>query len=99
MSDLFASLFIFEMANNHQGSVEHGLQIIRAMGKIARQHCLTGAIKFQYRDLDTLTHADFRARADIKHIPRFLSTRLASNDFAALVMAARQEGLITICTP
>ena len=32
MTELFHDLFVFEMANNHQGSVEHGLRIIDAMG-------------------------------------------------------------------
>ncbi len=29
-------LFIFEMANNHMGSLEHGLNMIRAFADIAR---------------------------------------------------------------
>lgn len=99
MNDLFRALFVFEMANNHQGSVEHGLKIIRAMGKIARSYHLKAAIKFQYRDLDTLIHPDYAARTDVKHIPRFLSTRLAPAQFAELIAATRDEGLITICTP
>ncbi len=35
--DLFKDLFIFEMANNHQGSLEHGLRIIQAMADIKNQ--------------------------------------------------------------
>ncbi len=38
MSKLFNDLFIFEMANSHQGDVEHGKDIIREMGKIARKY-------------------------------------------------------------
>ena len=33
--ELFNDLFIFEMANNHQGDVSHGISIIKEMGKIA----------------------------------------------------------------
>ena len=29
---MFENLFVFEMANNHQGSVDHGLKIIEKMG-------------------------------------------------------------------
>ena len=29
-------LFIFEMANNHQGSVEHGKRIIREMAEAVK---------------------------------------------------------------
>ena len=32
------SFFVFEMANNHQGSLDHGLNIIREMGKIADEY-------------------------------------------------------------
>ena len=35
MNKIFEDLFIFEMANSHQGSVEHGKDIIHEMGKIA----------------------------------------------------------------
>jgi len=99
MSDLFKDLFVFEMANNHQGSIEHGLKIINAMGKLARTHGIRAGVKFQYRDLNTLVHPDYKNREDVKHIPRFLSTRLTSNEFSTLVGAVRDEGMITITTP
>ena len=38
MSRLFNDLFIFEMANSHQGDVEHGKDIIHEMGKIAKNY-------------------------------------------------------------
>ena len=52
----FDNLFIFEMANNHQGSLEHGLRIVRAMAEIARRRGIRAAVKLQYRDLDTMIH-------------------------------------------
>lgn len=99
MNELFRDLFIFEMANNHQGSLEHGLRIIREMGRIARRHQVKGVIKFQYRDLDTLVHPAFRDRKDVKHVPRFYGTRLSKNDYQIMIGAARDEGLLTACTP
>jgi len=99
MKNIFKNLFIFEMANNHQGSVEHGLEIINAMGKIIRKYKIQGAVKFQYRDLDTLIHPDFAKRDDVKHIQRFLNTRLSKDEFLTLVEAVRDQGLITICSP
>ena len=33
----FENLFIYEMANNHQGSVEHGKKIIDEMSKISKK--------------------------------------------------------------
>lgn len=98
-SAIFRDLFIFEMANNHQGDVGHGLTIIREMGKIARKYGIKAAVKFQYRDLDTFIHPDFRERNDVKHIPRFLSTRLSKNEYLTMLQAVRDEGMITVVTP
>jgi N-acetylneuraminate synthase len=99
MNRLFEDLFIFEMANNHQGSVEHGLKIIEAMGNIRRRYNLNAAIKFQYRELDTFIHPAFRTRKDVKHIPRFLETRLSDAEFLRMVEAVRQEEMQVIVTP
>lgn len=95
----FEDLFIFEMANSHQGSVEHGIDIIKAMGKIARKHNIKAAVKLQYRDLNTFIHPDFKKREDVNHIPRFMSTELNYDQFSILVDAVRAEGMIAISTP
>lgn len=99
MNPIFQDLFIFEMANNHQGSVDHGLKIIEAMGRIRRRHGIQAAIKFQYRDLDTFIHPDFRDRKDVKHIPRFLDTRLTDADFRRLAEAVKQQEMLLVVTP
>lgn len=98
-SGIFDGLIIFEMANSHQGSVEHGIDIIRAMGKIARKYNIRAAVKLQYRDLDTFIHPDFKNRTDVKHIPRFMSTKLNYDQFTELVEAVRAEGMVTMSTP
>ena len=99
MNDRFKELFIFEMANNHQGSVQHGLDIIHALGEVTRKYKINAAVKFQYRDLDTMIHPEYINRSDVKHIPRFLSTRLSGDEFYTLVQAVRDEGMHTMCTP
>ena len=63
MTNAFSDLlFVFEMANNHQGDVEHGRRIISEMGQIAARHAIQAAVKLQYRDLDTFIHPDYRDR-------------------------------------
>jgi sialic acid synthase SpsE/quercetin dioxygenase-like cupin family protein len=99
MKDLFKELFIFEIANNHQGNLAHGKRIISEMGKIAHKLGINAAIKFQYRDLDTLVHPEFINSKNVKHIPRFLETRLMPDEFAVLVDAARKDGMRIIVTP
>ncbi len=96
---IYDDLFIFEMANSHQGSVEHGIDIIHAMGKIARKYNIKAAVKLQYRELDTFIHPDYKDRTDVKHIPRFMSTRLTFEQFSELVNAVRAEGMLTMSTP
>lgn len=95
----FGDLFICEMANNHQGSVEHGLTIIRACADVCRAAGVRGAIKLQFRDLDTFIHPAFRDAEEPKHIERFLSTRLTEEQFGVLVEATKAEELVSIATP
>ncbi len=99
MTDLLDNLYIFEMANNHQGSVEHGLSIIDACARIARRHRIRAAVKLQFRELDSFIHPDFRDKPDVAHIPRFLSTELDKGQFRTLVDAIRGEGMTAVATP
>lgn len=95
----FNDLFIFEMANNHQGSVEHGKKIINEIADVSGKAGARGAIKLQFRDLDTFIHPHHRDSATNKHISRFLSTRLSEEQFSELVAEIRKRGLISVCTP
>ena len=74
-------LFIFEMANNHTGSVEHGLRIVRAMREVSKDFPFNIGIKLQYRDIDTFIHPDYQNRTDLKFVKRFSETRLSWDDY------------------
>lgn len=95
----FRDLFVLDLANNHQGSVEHGLRVIREHGEVARRHGVRAAMKFQFRQLDTFVHPSHQKNSSNKHIPRFLSTRLSEEDFSRLLAEVRKQGLISACTP
>jgi N-acetylneuraminate synthase len=99
MNDLLENLYIFEMANNHQGSVAHGLRIIDAAARIARTRKVKAAVKLQFRELDTFVHDDFKDRDDLPHIPRFMSTKLDKDDFRKLTDAIKDAGLVPVATP
>ncbi len=99
MTDLLDDLFVFEMANNHQGSVAHGQKVIEAAARIARTHKIKAAVKLQFRELDSFIHPDWKGREDAKHIPRFESTRLSEGEFRQLVRTTREEGLVAMATP
>jgi sialic acid synthase SpsE/mannose-6-phosphate isomerase-like protein (cupin superfamily) len=97
--DLFKDLFIFEMANNHMGDVKHGLKIIGDFHKVSRGFPFNFAFKFQYRDLETFIHPDYKGRQDIKYVKRFTETRLTEKEFITLRNALRKFGFIAVCTP
>ena len=99
MDKILSDLIIFEMANSHQGSVEHGIAIIREMAKITRKYNVKGGVKLQYRNLDTFIHPCYKGNTEVKHISRFESTRLEKEDFDILVETIREEGLIPLSTP
>ena len=97
-----APLFVFEMANNHMGDVEHGLKIIRGIYEVVKDFSNLGwtfAFKFQYRDLDTFIHPDCKNRMDLKYVKRFSETKLSGENTLALKNEAQKLGFITICTP
>src|SRR3990167_9381613 len=90
--------YIFEMANNHMGSVEHAKRIVDEFAVLVKKYTLTAGIKLQFRQLDTLIHKDFQD-SDIKHIKRFRETRLTKEQFSEIVTYIRKKGLLTIATP
>ena len=95
----FHNLFIFEMANNHMGDVEHGLRIIKEFHEARKGFDFNFAFKLQYRDLDTFIHPDFKGRKDIKYVKRFEETRLAEPHLKRLKDEMVRLGFVSICTP
>ena len=92
-------LFIFEMANNHMGSVEHGLTMIRAFADVASPFKFQFCFKFQFRNLDTFIHPDFKSRMELKNVKRFSETKLSRDQFQQLKDALSENGFLSICTP
>ena len=95
----FRDLFVLDLANNHQGSLEHGLEAIRRHADVINKHGVRGAIKFQFRDLDCFINPHHQTNSGNKHIPRFLSTRLGWEEYARLFDEVKAKGLYTMCTP
>ena len=92
-------LFVFEMANNHMGDVEHGLRVIREFAIVKSNFPeFDFAIKFQFRNMDTFIHPDYRDRMDLKYVKRFSETRLTKGQFLKLKLEAESFGFISMCT-
>lgn len=98
-NDIFHELFVLELANNHLGRVERGLQIIRDFSKVVRYNSVRAAIKLQIRDVETFIHKDFLDRQDIRYIKKTVSTRLSKEEFATLVEAIRRASCLPMATP
>lgn len=93
-------LFVFEIANNHQGNITHGQKIIDEIRSVCNDFPeFDYAFKFQYRDLDTFIHPAYKARTDIKNVKRFQDTRLNTEQFSVLLDYVKQNNFIAICTP
>lgn len=101
MSPTQKPFVVFEMANNHMGSLDHGLAILRAFGACVEpfRETLTFGFKLQYRDLDTFIHPHFQARTDLKFVKRFQETRLSESAFLELRREMDRQGFIPVCTP
>ena len=95
----FKDLFVLDMANNHQGDVKHGLNIVRSFAKVVKGREARAALKFQFRQLDTFIHPDHQKKSDHKQVQRFMSTRLLRDKYQLLVDEVRTSGLISMCTP
>lgn len=94
-------LVVFEMANNHIGSLQHGLTILRTFGDLVTpfRDAFDFAFKLQYRQLDTFIHPSYQGRQDIKFVKRFEETRLSEAEFLQLRHGMRENGFLAICTP
>ena len=97
--DIFEDLFVLELANNHWGTLERGLQIIKEFGTVVRYNNVRAAIKLQLRDIDNFIHKDFLNREDIRYIKKTLDTRLTRDELAQLVEAVRRAGCVRLATP
>jgi sialic acid synthase SpsE/mannose-6-phosphate isomerase-like protein (cupin superfamily) len=95
----FNGLFTYDLANNHQGDVDHALNIINELGKVNKKAGVRGALKFQFRQLDTFIHPDYKKKKDVKHIPRFMETALNLQQYELLTEAVIKNGMLTMCTP
>ena len=91
-------LFVFEMANNHMGDVEHGLRIVRAFKEITQGLDFHFSVKLQHRH-DSFFHPEYVQRTDYKYIKRFQETKLSKDVFKRLKDEIQNQGFISMCTP
>ena len=98
-ADVFENLFVLEAANNHWGSLERGLRIVREYGTVVRYNNVRAAIKFQFRDVDSFIHPEFQGSEDLRYIKKTEATRLTVEEFGAIVKETVRVGCIPMATP
>jgi sialic acid synthase SpsE/mannose-6-phosphate isomerase-like protein (cupin superfamily) len=92
-------LFIYEMANNHMGDVEHGLRIVRELKTASEGYSFGFCVKLQYRDVDSCIHPAYRERFDLKYVKRFSETHLSWDKYRQIKDAIVDAGFLSMCTP
>ena len=90
--------YIFEMANNHMGSVSHAKKIIDEFSNLSIMQDLNAGIKLQFRNLDTFIHKDFK-NSELKYVKRFNETKLPINEIAEIIDYIHQKELTSVATP
>jgi len=98
-NELFENLFVLEMANNHWGSLDRGLKIIRDHAFVVRFNNMKAAIKLQFRDVDKFIHPEFKGNQDNRYIKKTEATKLNKADFARMVEEIRYMSCIPMATP
>jgi N-acetylneuraminate synthase len=96
---IFENLFVLEAANNHWGNLQRGLRIVRDFGSVVRHNEVKAAVKFQFRDVDKFIHKEFTGSKDIRYISKTEATKLAEEEFAALIAEVKRVGCIPMATP
>lgn len=99
MNSIFEDLFVLELANNHWGSLERGLKIVRDFSRIVRFNNIKAAIKLQFRDVDNFVHPGFINNQNIRYVKKTVDTKMSKDDFLTLLRAIRSAGCIPMATP
>ncbi len=97
---VFDNLITLEMANNHMGDINHGKRMIDEFADVVNDYRgnFKFAWKFQFRDIPTFIHPDYKERMDISYVKRFTETDLTEQQFYDLKIYAESKGFISMCT-
>src|SRR3974390_2824124 len=92
-------LFVYEMANNHMGDVEHGIHIVRQLKSASEGFPFGFCVKLQYRDISQCIHPEYKDRYDLKYVKRFSETHLSWDNYRRIKDAIVEAGFLSMCTP
>lgn len=95
---LLENLFVLELANNHWGSLDRGLEIVSQFSKVVRYNNVKAAIKLQFRDVDSFIHPNHKEH-ESRYIQKTLATKLSKKEFETLISVIRDSGCLAMATP
>lgn len=91
---------IFEIANNHQGSLTHFKNILEDIynSTILYKDSFEFFVKFQFRDIPNFIDQTIDPSSN-KHISRFKETTLTSQEWEIIFQLVREKGFKIMVTP
>ncbi len=98
-ADIFNNLFVLELANNHWGSLDRGIKIVRDHAQVVRFNNIKAAIKLQFRDVENFIHKDFKGNQQERYIKKTEATKLSKEDFKKMIDEIVKVGCIPMATP
>ncbi|MDB9787346.1 N-acetylneuraminate synthase family protein [Flavobacteriaceae bacterium] len=98
-NEIFNNLFVLELANNHWGDVERGIQMIEEFSQIVRFNNIKAAIKLQFREIDSFVHPDYVGTKDNKYIEKTTAKKLSKKEYKILIDKIKDVGCIPMSTP
>jgi sialic acid synthase SpsE/mannose-6-phosphate isomerase-like protein (cupin superfamily) len=88
-------LVVFDLANNHDGSIERGIATLKEFSPLVKEFdCFRVAVKLQFRS-ESMLHPTRTS----KQVERFRSTMLGDADRKRLVEESHRLGYVVGCTP
>ena len=99
MNSFSKYLITFEIANNHMGDIEHGKKLLDNLADICSDYDFEFIVKYQFRDLNTFIHPDYKGKHEFKFVKRFEETALTDNQWSDLINHSKKKGFQTMCTP
>ena len=98
-NDVFDGLFVLELANNHLGNLDRGLNMIDEFAQVVRYNNIKAAIKLQFRDIETFVHPKYSDNQDINYIKKITDKKLSKEEYFELIKRVVKVGCIPMSTP
>jgi len=96
---IFENLFVLELANNHNGSLEKGRKIILEFSRLVFKYNIKAGIKLQFREYETFIHKNFKNDFSNPYIKKVTESKLDFESYRILINFIKEQGLLAISTP